>query len=307
MVPEYSAAVMRCHTVAACRAADSRTDPAACKYVAMNASAVAFPISSPEVPVFAVVVVVLVVGAVLGYAVKYLIKPRSSLSFSATVLIGIGGSALGSLVPLAFTRRGEVPTLIPLVLGVLAGTVVVFLIAERLARPAPPDPQQLIADGESTRVEFKSTARHNVRTGQRDDRIESAVAKTVAGFLNGRGGALVIGVDDVGAVLGLSADLAHMKHPDVDRYQLWLSDFLTRGLGPAALADVDISFPAVIGGQVCLIVAEPSRRPVYLRPAKSEGVQFYVRIGNSTRELPVDEAVSYCADRFPARRLRLRG
>lgn len=265
---------------------------------------VTMPSNSSEVPVFAVVLAVLLVGALLGYVVKYFIKPRSSLSFSSTVLIGILGSALGSLLPLALARTGHTPTFVPLILGLLLGTSLVFLIAERVARPAPPDPRELIAEGESTKVEFKSTARHNVRTGQRDDRIEAAVAKTVAGFLNARGGALVIGVNDQGEVLGLADDLKYMKHPDVDRYELWLSDFLTRCLGPAALAEVTISFPEVVGGQVCLIVAAPSRRPVYLRPAKSEGVLFYARIGNSTRELPVDQAVSYCADRFPARRLR---
>ena len=48
----------------------------------------------------------------------------------------------------------------------------------------------------------------------------------------------------------------------------------------------------------------PSARPVFLTPGKGQPVQMWVRVGNSTRQLGVDEALSYSADRWGRRRLR---
>ena len=56
-------------------------------------------------------------------------------------------------------------------------------------------------------VEFKSTARWNLKEECKDKRMEDAVVKTVAGFLNTDGGTLLIGVDDDRQVIGLTHDL----------------------------------------------------------------------------------------------------
>lgn len=45
----------------------------------------------------------------------------------------------------------------------------------------------IIVIGESSEVEFKSTLRVNLHTGSKDPRIELAVLKTIAGFLNTNG------------------------------------------------------------------------------------------------------------------------
>ena len=55
---------------------------------------------------------------------------------------------------------------------------------------------ELVSAGESEEVEFKSTLRVNLHTNQKDPRVELGVLKTLAGFLNTRGGRLVIGVAD---------------------------------------------------------------------------------------------------------------
>ena len=61
-------------------------------------------------------------------------------------------------------------------------------------------------NGESEAVEFKSTLRTNLHTGNKDPRMELAVLKTLAGFLNTNGGTLVIGVSDDGNPVGIQAD-----------------------------------------------------------------------------------------------------
>ena len=72
---------------------------------------------------------------------------------------------------------------------------------------------ELLAAEESDEVEFKSTLRTNLHTGQADAKIELSALKSVAGFLNAQGGTLMIGVDDDGKVLGLAAD----KFPNEDK------------------------------------------------------------------------------------------
>ena len=65
---------------------------------------------------------------------------------------------------------------------------------------------ELIAGGEGAIVEFKATLRTNLHTGEKDPKMEQAVLKTLAGFLNKEGGTLVIGVADDGSPVGVGAD-----------------------------------------------------------------------------------------------------
>ncbi len=66
--------------------------------------------------------------------------------------------------------------------------------------------------------------------------MELAIAKTIAAFLNSRGGVLVIGANDAGQAVGLDRDLATLRTPDHDRFELWLRDMLSTALGRNAAA-----------------------------------------------------------------------
>ena len=197
----------------------------------------------------------------------------------------------------------------PLSVLVSVGVSILFMavyaaVVAHVQHPVPQTIAAILRAGESDRVEFKSTARVNMRTGARDDRMELIVAKTVSAFLNSEGGILVVGVDDAGVPLGLDADLATMKAPDLDRYELWVRDLLTTTLGPNAAASVRIEFPTVADANdverpVCRVTAGTSPRPVYLRPGRTARPELWVRAGNSTRQLSVDEAAEYVAHRWP--------
>jgi len=89
----------------------------------------------------------------------------------------------------------------------------------------------LIARGESTRQEFKSTLRRNLKTGQDDTKVEDAVLKTVAAFCNTEGGTLLIGVEDNATILGIEAD----GFANLDRFSLHLSNLLGDRLKPPPL------------------------------------------------------------------------
>ncbi len=64
--------------------------------------------------------------------------------------------------------------------------------------------EELISGQENDAVEFKSTARWDLREEKRNKAVEDAVVKTVAAFLNTNGGTLLIGVADDGTRSGCS-------------------------------------------------------------------------------------------------------
>lgn len=63
--------------------------------------------------------------------------------------------------------------------------------------------RKAIDSGESENVEFKSTLRTNLESGEKDVRMETAVLKTLVAFMNTEGGTLLIGVGDEGEITGI--------------------------------------------------------------------------------------------------------
>lgn len=254
--------------------------------------------SSAPFTLAALSLAVLAIGVGLGVVSRLILRGRSSMTLSGTILAGILGSVVGAVIAQVVTGNPRDPRIGAVLLFSVIGTVSVLLLAERFVGRPTRTVLELIHAGESVDVEFKSTARHNLRSVQRDDRIEAAIAKTVAGFLNASGGTLLIGVDDKGAILGLDNDLAHMKEPTLDQYELWLHDYLTRVLGAPAVAQLRVTFPTLEGRVLCRVDASRSPRPVFMRPTKGAEVQFYARFGNSTRTLGVADAIDYAVDHF---------
>lgn len=154
----------------------------------------------------------------------------------------------------------------------------------------------LLAIGESQTVEFKSTARWNVRTGQADKKMEHVITKTVCGFLNAEGGTLLVGVDDAGQVLGLSADMQTLgSKANRDGYELFLRQLLDNNLSVQTAGIVRIRFEEVRGNDVCVVSVAASGRQVFARPHEGgQGpTEFWVRIGNATKQLHGDDMVEY--------------
>ena len=83
----------------------------------------------------------------------------------------------------------------------------------------------IIAQGESDIVEFKQTfsldffknkSKQEDYKPKKEDYIETSSLKTICGFLNSRGGTLLIGVSDDGAIAGLSEELELFHKNTVD-------------------------------------------------------------------------------------------
>ena len=157
---------------------------------------------------------------------------------------------------------------------------------------------ELIARGESARVEFKQTARVNLATKQRDQVIELMVIKAVAGFMNSHGGTLLMGVTDEAQVFGIEKDLTTLgSKQNRDGFELWITRLLDNMLGPTATANVTISFEEFAEGTVCRVDVQRGKTPTFVRGAKGEA-DLYVRLNNSTRLLNTADALEYVSSHW---------
>ena len=163
------------------------------------------------------------------------------------------------------------------------------------------DPEQhvraLIAEGESERLEFKSSLRWDRQEDQVNKALEGVVVKTLAGFLNAAGGTLLIGVDDDGTPVGMAADYRSLRKQDRDGLELHLQALLVRDLGESASSSfATVNFHEIDGQDICQVTVEPSDHPIYVEHQNE--ANFYLRVGNGTRALPVNEVVKYVHTRW---------
>ena len=157
--------------------------------------------------------------------------------------------------------------------------------------------EQLLTREESRVVEYKQTARWNVREQRRDKTMEEVVVKTVAGMLNDRGGTLLIGVTDDGEPVGLDDDYAQVTPPNADAYVNWLDTLFDNSLGHSGAHRLTIRIDQVDDQDICRIDVPASSRPIWAK-SKDGSPILYQRRNNSTRQVPPTEVEKFILERF---------
>jgi hypothetical protein len=120
----------------------------------------------------------------------------------------------------------------------------------------------LISRGEGVSTEFK----RQLPTDERDSVVN--VMKTVAAFANGDGGALLFGIDNDGAVVGLGIDDVRKM---LDRTTQLIRDWVRPHI------DFDIELTYVDGKQVLLVRVEAGAEPPYGVGTTERKIDYYVR------------------------------
>ena len=157
--------------------------------------------------------------------------------------------------------------------------------------------ERIIEEGESYRVEFKSTIRTNLRTGEKDKKMERAVLKSIVAFLNSDGGDLLVGVADDGEKIGVDIE----SFDNADKMSLHISNLLSSQIGDEFIPF--IRFTQIPYGQredgtdriVVRFLCEPTSTPVFLKDSKEE--IFFVRSGPSSVELTGTDLIKYVDNR----------
>lgn len=152
--------------------------------------------------------------------------------------------------------------------------------------------EELVVDGETTEVEFKSTLRVNLHTGEKDPRMELAILRTIAGFLNTKGGTLIVGVADDGSPMGIEVD----KFENEDKMSLHLANLLNARIGPHYMLYIHPRFEHYEDARIMVVDCLASKSPVFVKDGNTE--RFYIRTGTSSTELTGSQTQEFIKQRF---------
>jgi len=159
----------------------------------------------------------------------------------------------------------------------------------------------LIKEGESNELEFKSSLRWSYSDDKVDKNLEQVILKSISAFANSVGGTLLIGVNDEGEILGLARDYTSLSG-DKDEFELHLRNLINKSFGKAfATTNLKIDFPILDSKEICMIEIKPGQRPLFMEVIDKNGIRtekFYVRSGNSSQEFRPSEMTEYVNNHF---------
>ena len=116
------------------------------------------------------------------------------------------------------------------------------------------------------------------------------------------GGKLLIGVADSGEILGLQDDYNSLREANKDYFEIHLNNLINSAFGKDfAPGAIQIHFPTINEEEICEISIEAGNAPLYIDVTSKNGLKqrgFFVRSGNSSQDLDIDEAASYIQNRF---------
>lgn len=152
---------------------------------------------------------------------------------------------------------------------------------------------ELIEKGENEQVEFKSSMRWNAKSGNNDHLIEQAIIRTIAAFLNTKGGILLVGVQDDGKVVGIGRD----RFENSDKMMLHLTRLIKHRIGTLHMRFIRFEIEEIEREQVLRVDVDPATIPAYITESNNHE-SFCVRTGPSTTQLRVSKIHDYIQMRF---------
>jgi len=178
------------------------------------------------------------------------------------------------------------------VFGVVAGTMLYrYKKRKPIKRLTTPYLLDLIEKGENEQLEFKSSLRHDYRQIKTNKNLEDVILKSIAGFLNGNGGILLIGVNADGEILGITNDFWSLKIKTKDGFEQRLMFIISNAFGTDICSKIHIAFHEIENKEICSLLIDRSKRPVYVKENKQ--TIFFLRTGNVTNSLSTSETVEY--------------
>lgn len=133
----------------------------------------------------------------------------------------------------------------------------------------------------------------DVRKGSREKYIEVSAFKTIAAFLNTKGGVLLVGVDDSGFVRGVDAEVTKLFKGSLDKFMLHFKNGLRDRIGEQFYPTIDQRIVRVDDKSVLVVDCTAASIPCYL-----DGNDFYVRTNPATDKLEGPKLVEYVKGHF---------
>ena len=146
-----------------------------------------------------------------------------------------------------------------------------------------------LSQGEGGRIEYKQTFSKDLKSGTKERYIEDSSIKNIVGFLNKKGGSLLIGITDESDIYGIENDFYQTD----DKYLLHFKNKIKTAVGEEFFDLIDYEIIEVNGSKVLLVECQESPIPVYMY-----GKDFYVRTNPATDKLEGPTLVQYIKNHF---------
>ena len=164
------------------------------------------------------------------------------------------------------------------------------------APASPPSLEEIITADEGMEVEYKSTFQWDVVHEKKNTALQKPCLKTIAAFLNTKGGTLVIGVNDDKEVLGLEEDLK-LTRGTIDQFERTFRQVMDNTIGASFAPYCNIRFiESQNNKQVCIVEVERSKEPSFLHMQNLH--EFFIRSGNATKALSAVDQHHYIKQHF---------
>jgi hypothetical protein len=151
--------------------------------------------------------------------------------------------------------------------------------------------RSIIKNGENENVEFRRSFRYDHRIGHPEKSMEVLLMHSVAGFMNAKGGILIIGVEKDGHIKGLADDYFSLGRKSREGFEKRFSETIASKLGSDICSLVHPAFHEIGDIEICSVYIEKAQRPVYIR--EGENTVFFLRTGNVHKPLNTQETVEY--------------
>jgi len=185
--------------------------------------------------------------------------------------------------------------LIMLFLFLLTGGLIGYLLYRLITTTSKKEKNlsltELLKKGECETVEFKSSLRWDYNQLKTNKDLEFAVLKTIAAFMNMRSGFLLIGVADDASIIGLENDYQSLKKKNRDGFEQYLMHLVSLNIGTDCCKNIHVTFFERYEKDICVVEVSHIKIPVFLK--FQQHTYFYVRTGNHSRELDIQEALKY--------------
>jgi hypothetical protein len=215
----------------------------------------------------------------LPAAKMYFFRFAARVTLEASCNLKLAGEAFAELLKLKRPKN-------PLLRNYYSTMSEVAIKASKDLSPLIPGEEFEIILGlpEASKLEFKSTARWNIKEEKVDSEIEHEIVKTIAAFLNTDGGVLVIGIGPNKEELGLDFDYKSLSaDKNEDGFKRFLGTLIQNEFGIKNIPLIGWSVIPLRGKEFCRVEVKRSSELVFVKRKAQESL--YVRVDNQTIRL----------------------
>ena len=157
----------------------------------------------------------------------------------------------------------------------------------------------LLKMSESEHLEFKSTLKYDIRENRANPLLAMEIIKTIAGFLNNKGGILIIGYDDDNDVIyGIEKDYpVTSKRNNFDGWQQYLISQVNDKISREINHYLSIEAIPYGGKTLAKVSIKKSSKPIFVKYGEKGG-DFFVRIHGQTENLSPKDTNNWINEHF---------